>query len=401
MPRFLPYGRQSVDDDDLAAVAAVLKSDWLTTGPKVEEFEQAFAARVGAAHAVAVNSGTAALHLVMLAAGIGPGRRVLTSPNTFLASANCAAMVGADPDFADVDPITHGLDPGAVEQAWQADVAAVVAVDYAGQACDMPELARIARSHGAFLVEDACHSVGGAFLHDGRRWSIGGHPWADATVFSFHPVKSLTSGEGGMIATNDVRLANKCRRLRSHGVVREASQFAADGPPLLEEHGPWYYEMHDLGYNYRLPDILCALGRSQLARLDVFLARRREIVARYNEAFAKLAWLTTPGLRNAADRDLTAWHLYTVEIDFDQLGRTRTEVMQVLRRRDVGSQVLYIPVHLQPWYRRTYGYTEGKCPIAERIYRRALSLPLYPAMDDADVARVIEAVFALDERGGR
>ena len=391
--KHLPYGRQAIYDDDIAAVVEVLRSDWLTTGPKVEEFEARFAEFIGARHAVAVSNATAALHLAMCVAKIGPGDRVITSPNTFLASANCAAFVGATPDFADIDRISHNLDPAALARVWRDDVKAVVPVDYAGQACDMPAIAQIARERGALVIEDACHGIGGRFLRHDRAWKLGGHPWADMTVFSFHPVKTMTTGEGGMLVTDNEEWAAAARRLRSHGVEREA--FRGLGSDDLAERGPWYYEMHDLGYNYRLTDIQCALGLSQLARLPAMIRRRREIVARYNEAFAGLPWLTTPGLRHAGDRDEISWHLYTVQIDFAALGRTRTEVMYELREKGVGSQVLYIPVHLQPWYRETYGYGAGKCPVAEKFYRSALSLPLFSALTDADVDRVIAAVRAL------
>jgi len=398
MPQVLAYGRQSINEEDIEAVCNVLRSDFLTCGPKVEEFETRFAEKVGARHAVAVNNATSALHLAMLTAGIGRGDRVITSPNTFLASANCAAFVGATPDFSDIDPVSYNLDPSALERAWAPDVKAVVAVDYAGQPCDMPSIARLARGHGAIVIEDACHGVGGGFFHEGRAWKLGGHPWADMAVFSFHPVKTMTTGEGGMLVTDNEVWAEKARRLRSHGIVRQPSLFQGlglDAGSQLAERGPWYHEMQDLGYNYRITDIQCALGLAQLKRLDQFVARRREIVQRYNEAFANLHWLRTPGLTRPENRDLISWHLYTVQIDFKRIGRTRTEVMTGLRQKGIGTQVLYIPVYLQPWYRRTYGYKPGKCPQAEEYYRHALSLPLYPAMSDADVERVMAAVLAL------
>lgn len=396
MSDFLAYGRQSIDEEDIAAVVRTLRSDFLTCGPEVEAFEREFAAHVGARHAVAMSNATAALHVAILAAGIGAGDRVVTSPNTFLSSANCAAFAGAIPDFADIDPVSRNLDPGALEAMWTDDIRAVVAVAYAGQSADMPRIAGIARSRGAVVIEDASHGTGGAFEHEGRVWKLGGHPWADMTVFSFHPVKTLTTGEGGMLVTDDDEWARRARLLRAHGVERDPSRFegfgAAGGP--LAEAGPWVYEMHDLGYNYRITDIQCALGRSQLTKLDGFVARRRGIVARYNEAFADIGWLTTPGLRNPADRDHVSWHLYTVEIDFRRIGVPRAAFMARLRDGGVGSQVLYIPVHLQPWYRRTYGYGPGKCPAAEKYYEGALSLPLHPSLSDADVDRVIGAVLA-------
>lgn len=403
----LPYGRQWIDEEDIQAVVAVLRSDFLTCGPKVEEFERRFASRVNAPHAVAFNSATSALHIAMLVAGIKPGDRVITTPNTFLASANCAAFVGATPDFADIDSISYNLDPSALERSWRSDTKAVIAVDYAGQPCDMPQIADFARKRGAIVIEDACHGVGGALAHDGREWPLGGHPWADMTVFSFHPVKTMTSGEGGMLVTGNDAWAGAARRLRSHGVVKDPAHFLGLCPEpnqprasQLGERGPWYHEMQDLGYNYRITDLQCALGLSQLARLSDFIGRRREIVARYNAAFFDLPWLTTPALRNPANRDCISWHLYTVQIAFESIGKTRTQVMTELWNSGVGTQVLYIPVYLQPWYRQRYGYGPGKCPVAEEHYLHTLSLPLYPAMVDADVDRVIEIVRSLAKGRG-
>jgi len=393
---YLPYGRQTISESDISAVIDVLRSDFLTSGPKVEEFERAFAARVGARHGVVVNSATAALHLAMRVAGIGPGDRVVTSPNTFLASANCAAYVGATPDFADIDPISYNLNPKALELTWKSDTKAVVAVDYAGQPCDLPAIARVAKDRNALVIEDACHGVGGSFSHDSKIWKVGGHPWADMTVFSFHPVKTMTTGEGGMLVTDNAEWAEKARLLRSHGIVRSAPGFVGLSSPASEyfllEKGPWYYEMQDLGYNYRITDIQCALGLSQLGRLDSFVARRCEIVASYNEAFADLPFLKTPRLSSFDSRQLVSWHLYTVQIDFTSLGKSRTQVMAELAQKGIGTQVLYIPVYLQPWYRQTYGYSIGKCPVSEAYYQRCLSLPLFPAMTNADVQTVIDGV---------
>jgi len=394
--KLIPYGRQSISEEDIAAVGEALRSDFLACGPRAEEFERRIAELVGAKHAVAMNSATSALHIAMRVAGVGPGHRVVTSPNTFLASANCAAFVGATPDFSDIDSVSYNLDPIGLERSWQLDTKAVVAVDYAGQPCDLPAIAQVARARGAIVIEDACHAVGGSFLHEGRAWKLGGHPWADMTVFSFHPVKTMTTGEGGMLVTNNDDWAGMARQLRSHGVERKHFLgLGADDEPAFAERGPWHYEMQNLGYNYRITDIQCALGLSQLSRLETFIERRREIVASYNSAFAGIPWLTLPRLRAPADAALVSWHLYTIQIDFRAIGRTRTEVMVELYRQGVGTQVLYIPVHLQPWFRQTYGYARGKCPVAEAYYARALSLPLYPAMTAEDVARVQAAVRAL------
>jgi UDP-4-amino-4,6-dideoxy-N-acetyl-beta-L-altrosamine transaminase len=399
----LPYGRQTIDEDDIAAVVRALRSDFLTCGPEAEAFEREFSEFIGAKHAVAVANATDALHLAMRVAGIGPGDRVVTSPNTFLASANCAAFVGATPDFCDIDPISYNLDPVALEADWKPDTKAVVAVAYAGQAANMPEIARIARSRGAVIIEDACHGTGGGFRHDGHNWKLGGHPWADITTFSFHPVKTLTTGEGGMLVTDNPGYARLARQLRGHGIERDPSNFMGFGSedPAFTERGPWVYEMQELGYNHRITDIQCALGRSQLRKLNQFIERRLEIVARYNEAFADIPWLTTPKLAPWLFPNLQSpishhpsisWHLYTVQIDFPAIGLTRTEAMLRLKEKGVGTQVLYIPVHLQPWYRKTYGYLPGKCPVAEAYYTRALSLPLYPAITNEEVDYVISVM---------
>ncbi len=384
---FLPYGKQDIDQADLDAVCEALQSDFLTCGPLVEEFENSFAEFVGAKHAVVVCNATAALHLAMLVAEIGPGNRVITSPNTFLSSANCAAFVGATPDFCDIDPRTYNLCAKSLEATWLADTKAVVAVSYAGQSPDMPEIARIARNNGAVVIEDACHGTGGGFQIDGTSYKQGGHPWADITTFSFHPVKTLTTGEGGILVTDNDDYAAKARLLRTHGMTRDDNSFEGS-----IERGPWYYEMHELGYNFRITDFQCALGLSQLKKLTDFIKRRREIVARYNEGFKNLSWLTTPQVLREKDREEISWHLYTVRIDFSALSKSRSEVMQELRDAMIGTQVLYIPVHLQPYYRKTFGYQAGKCPEAESYYEQALSLPLYPLLTDDDINRVIASV---------
>lgn len=391
----IPYGRQSIDADDIEAVARALQSDYLTTGPMVEAFEQAFAEAVGAKYAVAVNNGTAALHLAMLVAGIGSGDRVVTSPNTFLASANCAAMVGAIPDFVDIDPISYNLCSQALAEGWQVDTKAVVAVAYGGQACDMPAIAELARAKGALVIEDGCHGVGGGFAVDDKAYKIGGHPWADMTTFSFHPVKGMTTGEGGMLVSNNLSYAQQARKLRSHGMTRNAGEFIGFGSEhsAMMEQGTWYYEMQALGYNYRLSDVQCALGLSQLKKLPTFIQRRREIVARYNAAFADVTCLQPPQLRAVKDVNLISWHLYTVLIDFAALGRSRSIVMHQLREMGIATQVLYIPVYLQPYYQQAFGYRAGKCPRAEAYYQQALSLPLFPGLSDEEVQHTINSVY--------
>jgi perosamine synthetase len=412
---FIPYGRQSISEDDIAAVVRSLRSDFLTCGPEVEAFEKELAALVGAKHAVAVCNATAALHLAIRVLGVGQGERVITSPITFVASANAAAYAGAIPDFCDIHPSNANLDPESLEATWKPDTKAVIAVDYAGLPCNMPEIARIARARGAFVIEDACHGTGGGFRVGENGWKFGAHPWADITTFSFHPVKTLTTGEGGVLLTNNDGWAAKARLLRTHGITRDPNEFLGLLDPSipavpsqaanLAEQGAWYYEMQELGYNYRITDLQCALGRSQARQLAGFIARRREIVLRYQEAFANLSWLTCPPLakptftsgENEFGYDPTdlSLHLYTVQIDFQHLGKTRSQVMSELRRKGVGTQVLYIPVYLQPWYRRHYGYASGKCPNAEAFYAKALSLPLYPALTDSEVEKVITSVTDL------
>ncbi len=406
MSDFLPYGRQLIDDDDITAVTCVLRSGFLTCGPEIEAFEHEFAAFIGAKNAVSVANATDALHLAMRVAGIGPGDRVVTSPNTFLASANCAAFVGATPDFCDIEVASYNLDPVALEAGWKPDTKAVVAVAYAGQAANMPEIARIARDRGAIVIEDACHGTGGGFSYDGRDWKLGGHPWADITTFSFHPVKTLTTGEGGMLVTDNDEYARQARLLRAHGIERDPSKFAGFGSdaPAFTERGPWVYEMQELGYNHRITDFQCALGRSQLKKLNQFIDRRLEIVARYNEAFTDIPWLSTPKLapwllaQDRSPKHRISWHLYTVQIDFAAINKTRSEVMAYLRSKGVGTQVLYIPVHLQPWYRNTYGYGIGKCPHAEDYYCHALSLPLFPSLTETDLEHVIQTVKELYDK---
>ena len=397
MRRFLPYGKQSISEAEVDAVVECLRSDFLTCGPRVDAFEEAFAAHVGAKYAVAVSSATAALHLAMKVVDIGPGNRVVTSPNTFLASANCAAYVGATPDFSDIDQLSYNMDPAVLAAGWKDDTKAVVAVDYAGQSCDMPGIAKVARGRGAVVIEDASHATGGAFLYQGECWKIGGHPWADLTTFSFHPVKTMTTGEGGILVTDNPEYAARARLLRSHGMVREPGGFVGLGDEdnlSLSEKGSWYYEMSELGFNYRITDLQCALGLTQLERIDQFIARRREIVEQYNESFADCPFVVSPAVK-PEDKKLTSWHLYTLQIDFGSIRKTRTQVMEELREQGVGTQVLYIPVHLQPYYRNHYGYGTGKCPNAENFYERALSIPLFPKLTTEDVESVVTAVLDL------
>ena len=377
---FLPYGRQSIDEDDIAAVAEALRADFLTTGPRVEAFEAAFAETVGARYAVACSNGTAALHLAMMALDVGPGEAVIVPSITFLATANCARFVGAEVVFADVDPDSGLMTPETLGEALTRlggrRLRAVLPVHLRGDACDLPGLAALADRAGAVLVEDAPHALGTTAKFGNTTELIGDVTHSAMATFSFHPVKTIATGEGGMVTTNDPALAERLRRLRSHGMVR------ADGAE------PWWYEMPELGFNYRLPDVLCALGLSQLRKLPAFAERRRALAGHYGAALTALA----PVVQLAAQ---PAWsqpvlHLLTVLIDFKAAGRSRAEVMAALNARGVGSQVHYIPVHCQPYYRERYG--DLHLPGAEAWYDRCLSLPLYPGMEDGDVERVVAAL---------
>lgn len=376
----LPYGRQSIDDDDIAAVAQALKADFLTTGPTVDAFEVAFAETVGARHAVACSNGTAALHLAMMALDVKPGEVVIAPSITFLATANCARYVGADVVFADVDPNTGLMTAEtlaqAVDRVGDRRLRAVLPVHLRGDACDLPGLEALARDAGAVLVEDAPHAVGTTMRYGNTSEIVGDVRHSAMATFSFHPVKTIATGEGGMITTNDPAIAARLKVLRSHGMVR---------PEGCE---PWWYEMPEPGFNYRLPDILCALGISQLKKLPRFAARRRALGAAYGEALAPLA----PVVKIATQ---PAWsdpvlHLLVALIDFDAVGKTRREVVEALKARGVGTQVHYIPVHRQPYYRNLYGPLD--LPGAEAWYARCLSLPLYPGMEDGDVAKVSAAL---------
>jgi perosamine synthetase len=371
----LPYGHQNVDEDDIRAVVEVLRSDWITTGPKVAEFEEAFAEYVGARYAVSFSSGTAALHGAAFAAGLGPGDEAITTPMTFCATANCVLYQGARPVFADVCPDTLNLDPDKVGRRITSHTKAILPVDYAGHPADLDPLLELADRHGLVVIEDACHALGAEYK--GRRVGSISH----MTVFSFHPVKHITTGEGGMVATNDAELARRLRMFRNHGIDSDARQRQAQGQ--------WYYEMVALGYNYRLTDIGCALGLSQLRRLDANLARRREIAARYNASFQDMRPVIPPAVRPDVN---PAWHLYPIRLDLPKLRVGRAEIFRALRAENIGVNVHYIPVHLHPYYRERFGYQGGECPVAEGVYEQLISLPMFHGMTDQDIEDVIEAV---------
>ncbi|MEN6465441.1 MAG: UDP-4-amino-4,6-dideoxy-N-acetyl-beta-L-altrosamine transaminase [Syntrophaceae bacterium] len=388
----LTYGRQVLDDDDINAVTAVLKSINLTQGPHIAEFERDICDYVSAGHGIACNSGTSALHLACIAAGVGPGDEVITSPNTFVASANCALYCGARPVFADIDPRTYNISPAEIEAKITRHTRAVIPVHFAGQSCDMEAIrnivARKERDSGKkiFIIEDACHALGS--LYKSRK--VGSCEFSDMAVMSFHPVKHITTGEGGMVLTNDGSLAKKLRKLRSHGITSDPEEFIGTDmawqDPERTLPNPWYYEQILLGYNYRITDIQCALGRSQLKKIKTFSKRRRQIVDSYNEAFRDRKNIQVPFEDGNCESN---FHLYVLLMDFEKIGLSRAELMIDLKNKGIQTQVHYIPVYLQPYYREHLGTGRGDCPQAEAYYKKCLSIPLHPAMTDQDVNRVI------------
>ena len=384
----IPYGRQSLDQADIDAVVAVLQSDWLTQGPTIERFEQAMADRCQADFAVAVCNATAALHIACLAAGLGPGDRLWTTPNTFLASANCGRYCGAEVDFVDIDPLTWNLDADALKARLEAAVdngtlpKVLVAVAFSGQSCDMRLIAELAERYAFTVIEDASHAVGASYA--GR--PVGCGDFAAMTVFSFHPVKIITSAEGGMVLTNRPELAERLQRLRSHGMTRDPQHMTE------ASHGPWYYQQVELGFNYRITDLQAALGLSQLNKLDGFIERRRKLAARYDRLLASLP-LTLPSPQPEAE---SAWHLYVVRLQLDRIKLSHRQVFEGLRAAGVGVNLHYIPVHLQPYY-RDLGFAEGDFPQAERYYAEAISLPLFPLLSDEQQDFVVEQLRRLTE----
>ncbi len=397
--KLIPYGKQWIDDDDVVSVVEVLRSDWLTTGPKVAEFERTFSNLVGTKEAVAVSSGTAALHAAMYAIDIGPGDEVIVPSMTFAATANCVVFQGGTPVFADVKEDTLLIDPEDVKRKITFRTKAIIAVDYTGQPCDYDKLISISKAHHIPLVADACHALG-AYYKGKPVGSV-----ADLTVFSFHPVKHITTGEGGMITTDNEEYARRMRIFRNHGITTDHRQ--------REQMGSWFYEMVDLGYNYRITDFQCALGISQLKKLAKWIKRRQEIAALYDEAFKDFPGIKPLGLRDdvlppkeyislSGDPvthiinfmySLHAYHLYVVRVDEKVIGRTRDEVFKELRSRGIGVNVHYIPVHLHPFYRKKFGTDVGLCPIAEKAYRQIISLPIFPALQDEEVEYIIKTII--------
>ncbi len=379
----IPYGRQDITDADIAAVVAVLRSDWLTQGPAVPRFEDAVARYCGAQHAIAVNSATSALHIACLALGLGPGDRLWTSPITFVASANCGLYCGAEVDFVDIDPCTYNLCPKALEhKLLEAEQQGrlpkvVVAVHLCGQSCDMQAIHALSRRFGFCIIEDASHAIGGRYQGE----PVGNCRYSDITVFSFHPVKIITTGEGGMALTNDAGLAKRMALLRSHGITRDPAQMT-HGPD-----GPWYYQQIELGFNYRMTELQAALGVSQMDRIDDYVRRRHALAERYDARLAGLP-LTLPWQHPDSYSGL---HLYVIRLKLDQIDRTHGEVFEALRGQGIGVNLHYIPVHTQPYYQRM-GFRAGDFPEAERYYAEAISLPMYPTMTESQQDQVVAAI---------
>ncbi|MEK4076508.1 UDP-4-amino-4,6-dideoxy-N-acetyl-beta-L-altrosamine transaminase [Paenibacillus sp. FSL M7-0656] len=371
----LPYGQQWLDEEDIAAVVEVLRGDLITQGPVIQAFETKVANYVGAQYAVAFANGTAALHGACFAAGISQGDEVITTPITFLASSNCILYQGATPVFADIDMNTYNLDPGQVELKITENTKAIIAVDFSGQPVEMDRLNMISKDNDLVLIEDAAHSLGASY----QKVKVGS--WADMTMFSFHPVKHVTTGEGGVIVTNNKQYYNQLQLFRSHGVNRNPDE-------MLNNEGPWYYEMHSLGYNYRMTDIQAALGVSQMNKLDQFVKRRREIAEQYDRELAGIKGLVLPYQHEGSN---SSWHIYVTRWLPEVLNGTRKEFFEALRNLNIGVNVHYIPVYLQPYYQKL-GYEPGLCPNAEHYYNTAITLPLYPRMSEQDVKDVINAV---------
>ena len=374
-PDFIPYAKQWIDEDDIQAVADVLRGDFLTTGPAVGTFGEDVARVAGTRYAVAIANGTAALHATMVAAGIGPGDEVITSPITFVASANCALYVGAIPVFADIDPRTYNIDPADVERKITSRTKAILPVHFTGQPCDMETLRDIARRHQLTLIADGAHAVGASYK--GRPAGV----WADMTTYSFHPVKQVATGEGGAIATDSPELYEQLMLFRSHGITRDPAKFRYGNQP-------WYYEQQFLGYNYRMTDFQAALGSSQLKKLPFFLQRRREFARRYDEAFRDMPGVLAPW--QSPDGE-SAWHLYIIRLKSEQLNVGRDIIFKELWDQGIGVNIHYIPVYYHAYY-RDLGYPLGLCPQAEKLFEEMMTIPLYPAMKEAAVERVIQTI---------
>jgi UDP-4-amino-4,6-dideoxy-N-acetyl-beta-L-altrosamine transaminase len=378
----IPYGHQWIDEDDAREVVKVLKSGWLTQGPQIQEFEKALCECTGAKYAVVVSSGTAALHIACLAAGISKNDEVITSPITFVASANCVLYCGGRPVFADIQEDTANIDPRAIEKKITARTKAIIPVHFAGHPCDMKEIRNIAKRHSLLVIEDAAHALGAEY----KGSKIGSCAYSDMTIFSFHPVKAITTGEGGAILTNNKRLYQKLLLFRNHGITKDVRSFA-------KNKGAWYYEMRELGFNYRITDIQAALGISQLKKLDKFVDRRRAIAREYDRAFSGNPFFEVQKERQYAR---SAFHLYPIRLH-KRFISDKKSVFHSLRDKDLGVQVHYIPVYLQPYYKKL-GFRKGTCPNSEIYYNREISLPIYPALKADQIRRVIDTVFKVFDR---
>ena len=385
------YGRHHIDEDDIKAVVEQLRSGWLTQGPKVPEFESAIAEYVGARYAVALSNGTAALHLACLAAGVGNGDHVITTPNTFVASANAAHFVGASAHFADIDARTLNIDPIALEEECRTlgKVKAIIPVHFAGLPCDMPAIRNVANQYGSSVIEDAAHALGAEYHGGGR---VGNCKNSDMTIFSFHPVKMITTGEGGMITTNSEALYRKLLRLRSHGINKldDPLQHHEDAY-IGDEVNAWYYEMQELGFNYRITDFQAALGLSQFGKLGKFLDRRRALSVRYDKAFKGFPKVVP---QQSEWRHLSSMHLYVVRIPFQRMGLRRHHFMRSLQKRGYTTQVHYIPAHFHPFYRQK-GYLPGRYPVSEQYFQECLSIPLYYDLPEASQEELISSIEEL------
>jgi len=382
----ISYGKQTIDQTDIDAVLEVLKSDWLTQGPHVEAFENSLKSFFGAKYACAVSNGTAALHLAGIALGWKPGDIIITTPITFLATVNSIVYSGATPDFADIDIETYTIDPLKVEEKILyyknkgLSIKAIIGVDFAGHPCDWKSLKELAVRYDLKLINDNCHALGSSYFGD-KRYAL---KYADIVTQSYHPVKNITTGEGGAILTNDPEIHQKIKLLRSHGMEKNHDQ--------VDNNGPWYYELHDIGYNYRITDFQCALGNNQLKRLDGFVKRRKQIAKKYDDSFFKRATLKPPLKRNFADH---SYHLYPLRINFEKLQITKVQFFKEMKNLGINLQVHYIPVHLQPFYKKKYGFKIKDFPISERFYNEEVSIPIYPDLTNENIEFVIDSILAI------
>lgn len=374
--RYIPYGKHYIDSDDIKEVMKVLRSDWITQGPKIEEFEEKLTRYCGAKYAVAVSSGTAALHIACLTAGIKKGDEIITSPITFIASANCVLYCGGKPVFSDVQEDTINIDPEKIQENITKRTKAIIPVHFAGYPCDLKEIYKIAKRHRLILIEDAAHALGAEY----KGTKVGSCKYSDMTVFSFHPVKHITTGEGGAVTTNDKNLYTRLLNLRNHGIYKSNG--------LQKQKGPWFYEMGHLGYNYRITDFQCALGISQLKKLDTFLKKRTQIAQGYNRAFERYRDLLKPPIYSNKDKK-HAWHLYILRLNLENFKKKRRYIFEKLRSHGLGVQVHYIPVYTHPFYQEN-GYKNLRCNSAEKYYKECISLPIFPDLKKAEIKYIIE-----------